>query len=554
MNKNKILRLVMLILVISVVSLAFIGCNDKSSGEEIIVDNDITYKTEGITENIDTAVVDESEVYKIPDKDIVLQLNQDYYNILENGDCEIYYFCDKEELESIFRLDVVDINKIESIKKEIINYYKEIEHIKIEAKIQHFEKVGNLFKIKILEKREISLIDDTFRGRVYDSYSSIDEYMESKKNYYNEFEYVDYESKKTLSNERLNSMLDHYVMGVDSFGDGAYYTVPGEITSILVSGHCKKDGFEKVTNNTIYIKNGETHILFKKNTNVSRNRDEYIFDFSSDRKITMEDLNNMDSNLIPYARNEIFARHGYMFQTEKYREYFSDRSWYHPNPNFDANILNEVERYNVDFIKRYEDGEMTGSIYELDGVNDTTSLKDGKYRVSLSNVDKDNKGTYLELQTEVHYSLVYEYTERCEQELGIYASAEELGEFYYINNFPVEVIEDGQSKLINVQELRDRTDLYGSELYEGLFYYYSISSGSDIFIFDELKGETQKVYLSSNCEFDFTHLIPYIDKSIFKDNIEVLEKAFDESNGTIELIEVIIKDNKIVKITKIFRP
>lgn len=31
------------------------------------------------------------------------------------------------------------------------------------------------------------------------------------------------------------------------------------------------------------------------------------------------------------VRNEIFARHGYVFKTEKYRECFGKKKWYRPD-------------------------------------------------------------------------------------------------------------------------------------------------------------------------------------------------------------------------------
>jgi len=58
------------------------------------------------------------------------------------------------------------------------------------------------------------------------------------------------------------------------------------------------------------------------------------------------------------ARNEIFARHGYLFQGADLVAFFSQRSWYRPG---DAEVrLSPVETANVAAIKAEEDGQAAG--------------------------------------------------------------------------------------------------------------------------------------------------------------------------------------------------
>ena len=58
-------------------------------------------------------------------------------------------------------------------------------------------------------------------------------------------------------------------------------------------------------------------------------------------------------------RNEIYARHGYIFTTEPYKSYFNSKSWYTPDPSFkgDDKELNEYELENVRTIKSVEDSK-----------------------------------------------------------------------------------------------------------------------------------------------------------------------------------------------------
>ncbi len=53
-------------------------------------------------------------------------------------------------------------------------------------------------------------------------------------------------------------------------------------------------------------------------------------------------------------RNEIFARHGYKFKTEEMRNYFMYEKWYVPRYDNVDDMLSDVEKKNIELIKRYE--------------------------------------------------------------------------------------------------------------------------------------------------------------------------------------------------------
>lgn len=75
----------------------------------------------------------------------------------------------------------------------------------------------------------------------------------------------------------------------------------------------------------------------------------------SSRRLTEEDLSGLSKEELRIARNEIYARHGYIFKSADLKEYFKSKSWYQEvfssTTQFD---MNEYELYNVDFIKRHE--------------------------------------------------------------------------------------------------------------------------------------------------------------------------------------------------------
>lgn len=75
-------------------------------------------------------------------------------------------------------------------------------------------------------------------------------------------------------------------------------------------------------------------------------------------KYTLQDLSILDSYGLKITRNEIFARHGRMFNNQELQEYFKRQQWYVPQiaaNDFDTSCLNEVEKYNVNIISVYEE-------------------------------------------------------------------------------------------------------------------------------------------------------------------------------------------------------
>lgn len=73
------------------------------------------------------------------------------------------------------------------------------------------------------------------------------------------------------------------------------------------------------------------------------------------------DLENRDPWELRIMRNEIYARHGYIFKLPELKEYFLMQSWYVPTSEDVTNSLTSLEKENIESIKRYE--EYIGSQY-----------------------------------------------------------------------------------------------------------------------------------------------------------------------------------------------
>lgn len=83
---------------------------------------------------------------------------------------------------------------------------------------------------------------------------------------------------------------------------------------------------------------------------------DYIFPESNSRCLSESEVTALSKEQLGYARNEIYARHGYVFNIDKYVKYFNSKSWYKPDPSFvasDSN-LNQYEIENYRLIQKYE--------------------------------------------------------------------------------------------------------------------------------------------------------------------------------------------------------
>ena len=82
----------------------------------------------------------------------------------------------------------------------------------------------------------------------------------------------------------------------------------------------------------------------------------YIIPDSSSRYLTKEELYQYDKSSLGFIRNEIFARHGYVFKNRDYRNYFTSMPWYLPDSKFKGTLkeLNPVEKHNVELIQSIE--------------------------------------------------------------------------------------------------------------------------------------------------------------------------------------------------------
>lgn len=94
-------------------------------------------------------------------------------------------------------------------------------------------------------------------------------------------------------------------------------------------------------------------------------RAQYIFPDSNSRYLSEEEVRAVETDRLFIGRNEIFARHGYIFEDEGLRQHFMNTPWYQevvPGDQFNVDTeLNDFEKKNIELIKKIED-EINGAV------------------------------------------------------------------------------------------------------------------------------------------------------------------------------------------------
>ena len=96
------------------------------------------------------------------------------------------------------------------------------------------------------------------------------------------------------------------------------------------------------------------------NTSDTAETSTYLFKDSDSRYLSKAECEALSAAELRIARNEIYARHGRLFDSEDLQAYFNAQDWYHGTispAKFDYTVLNDYERYNVNLMKSIEDAK-----------------------------------------------------------------------------------------------------------------------------------------------------------------------------------------------------
>lgn len=81
----------------------------------------------------------------------------------------------------------------------------------------------------------------------------------------------------------------------------------------------------------------------------------YILPTSNSAELTDADLSGLTAQELTYARNEIYARYGYVFESKELNDYFATKSWYTVNSAATDDSLSDLEKKNAEFIRIYQE-------------------------------------------------------------------------------------------------------------------------------------------------------------------------------------------------------
>lgn len=146
---------------------------------------------------------------------------------------------------------------------------------------------------------------------------------------------------------------------------GGDLSVHGDKLYLEANKVMNEDGVELV------LEKGKTETITEEKEAVEETAGDaggYVLPQSSSRLLTDADVAGLSLQQINYAKNEIYARHGRLFDSRELQNYFNSQSWYSGTiapANFSESLLSDVEKKNVAFLKNLE-FSISPNGYQLD--------------------------------------------------------------------------------------------------------------------------------------------------------------------------------------------
>lgn len=124
------------------------------------------------------------------------------------------------------------------------------------------------------------------------------------------------------------------------------------VAGLGVGGYFIYQNFIKKTETINYDTSVNNESSYYENNAIDES--EYKYEYLREREMTYDDVEGKSAEELRLMRNYIFARRGYIFESEDLKEYFEQFSWYVPLYYDVTPRLSDIEKYNVNFIKEYE--------------------------------------------------------------------------------------------------------------------------------------------------------------------------------------------------------
>ena len=157
-----------------------------------------------------------------------------------------------------------------------------------------------------------------------------------------------------LDNDTVREEIQANVFGAKQTVHLAFDSI--EELAAEVEQNVETDNDLPVVQNDIVPENPVETVIVKeviKDVPVGGFNDQFIISYSNDVFLDKSDLKGLSKKELRLARNEIYARYGYVFDSKELQKHFESQSWYVPNPDFNGKMT-EWEKHNVELIKSYE--------------------------------------------------------------------------------------------------------------------------------------------------------------------------------------------------------
>jgi len=145
-------------------------------------------------------------------------------------------------------------------------------------------------------------------------------------------------SETTNAKDTLNKMNNNTLSTSDGIGNAKETTA---------NSTNNKVNYNNNTTDKSFYKNGQKYSKTGSNT-------QGFFPEGSDRLLVARDLEYLSDWGIAIITNEIYARHGMIFNDEMLDKYFKEQKWYHPYSHSVGKKLTKIEKENLQFIKNHK--------------------------------------------------------------------------------------------------------------------------------------------------------------------------------------------------------
>lgn len=139
----------------------------------------------------------------------------------------------------------------------------------------------------------------------------------------------------------------------------------------------------------------------------------YVLAESNTKYLKNADVKGMSKANLRLARNEIYARHGYIFSDGELTAFFEKKAWYNPTvkkSKWKDDVLNKYEKANVTFLYNKENGISTSNqppakpkVNEFEDLTDADNDRGFTYRVTWDKVPGASGYQYYAVQTMTWY-------------------------------------------------------------------------------------------------------------------------------------------------------